>query len=96
MGQRRLPTNRDCWWLVTKYRVYMSTSISQVIEIDADSAYEAAELAQDKVDKPNISNGFEQDGEWHPLSIENIDTNTFLWDSTNEDDYPPAEHESEW
>lgn len=81
---------------MTNYRVYMTVAVSQVVEIEADSAYEAADLAFGRVDHPNVSNKFEEDGDWHPISIENIDTDTVVWDSTNEDDFPAEEHESEW
>lgn len=81
---------------MTKYRVYMTVRVSQVVEIEADSAYEAADLASGRVDHPNISNKFEEDGEWHPTSIDNLDADTEVWVGKNDEDYPDEEHEDEW
>lgn len=62
-----------------RFRVTLNYSVSQSIDVDADSQDEAIDLAFDKLDTPNVSNKFEQDGEPDVIAV---------YDETGEQIYP--------
>lgn len=66
-----------------KYRVAFQNSVSEVIEVEAESVEEAVEVAYDEFDYPdvNVSNSFELDGDWQ------VDT---VYDDSSRWDYNPV------
>lgn len=65
-----------------RYSVYLVRTMSQVVDVDADSLAEAARLAVDENElEPNISNEFEGDGEVEVFSIRDVKTDAVVYDS---------------
>jgi hypothetical protein len=56
---------------MAKYSVYLTRTMSQVVEVEADDLRTAVARAMDQEDlEPNISNAFEGDGETEVYSVD--------------------------
>lgn len=65
-----------------RYSVYLVRTMSQVVDVDADTLAEAARKAIDENElEPNISNVFEGDGEVEVFSVRDVKTDTVVYDS---------------
>ncbi len=62
------------------FRVYLSASISQVVEVEAETIEEAIQLAEDEADYPNASNSFELDGDDPHATLVYDTNNSKVWD----------------
>ena len=62
-----------------KYTVYCGFYVSQVITVEADNEWDAMDLAVSQVDRPNISNRFEMDGEVEVDAVYDEDNNS-VWE----------------
>lgn len=65
-----------------KYRVVFQNYVSEVIEVEAESAEEAVEVAYDEFNYPdvNISNSFELDGNWEVDTVYDDSDLLTRWD----------------
>ena len=65
-----------------KYRVAFQNSVSEVIEVEAESVEEAVEVAYDEFDYPdvNVSNSFEMDGDWQVDTVYDDSDPLSRWD----------------
>lgn len=72
-----------------KYRVYVGFSVSQVVDVDAESIEEAIELAIDEADQPNASNKFEMDGEFVVRNVTD-EAGDVVWDESIPDPSVPS------
>lgn len=65
-----------------KYRVAFQNSVSETIEVEAESVEEAVEVAYDEFDYPNVnvSNSFELDGDWEVDTVYDDDDILKQWD----------------
>jgi hypothetical protein len=67
---------------MARYSVYLMRTMSQVVNVEADTAAEAARKAVDENElTPNISNNFEEDGEVEVFNVRDIATDVVVYDS---------------
>lgn len=72
----------------TPYLVYVRTSVSEVIEVQANNIEEAIEIAEGRADRPNESNEFEAEGDAAAWSVMDSGGNQ-LWCANDDDGTPP-------
>lgn len=64
-----------------KYKAYVNYSVSQIVDVEADSIDEALDMALEEVDMPNIGNNFEPDSD--PMVVNLTDENgDVVWDDS--------------
>lgn len=67
---------------MARFSVYLTRTMSQVVDVEADTIAEAARLAVDENElEPNISNNFEGDSEVEVFNVRDVKTDTVVYDS---------------
>ena len=72
-----------------RYKAYVNYSVSQIVEVEADSIDEALDLALEDVDLPNVGNNFEPDSDPRVVNLMDEDGNV-VWDDSIPDPTVPA------